>query len=54
MRESGIVADGPRRLAAGEAAEATGEQPRPTWLARLLAALLLGGRRPDQRLWFRR
>jgi hypothetical protein len=54
MRKSGIVADGPRRLAAGEAAEATGEQPRPTLIARLLAALMLGGGRPDQRLWFRR
>jgi hypothetical protein len=54
MRESGIVADGARRLAAGEAAEATAEQPRPTRLARLLAALMLGGGRPDRRLWFRR
>jgi hypothetical protein len=54
MRDSGIVADGPRRLAAGEAAEATGQQPAKTWLGRLAAALASWPAPPDRRLWFRR
>ena len=54
MRENRIVADGPRRLAAGEAAEANPPAAPPSRLERILAALMLGGRKPDQRLWFRR
>jgi hypothetical protein len=50
MRNNGIVADGHRRLKAGEAAEAgTPDEPARSWLQRILALLPWG--RPDSRLF---
>jgi hypothetical protein len=43
MRKSGIVADGRRRLDAGEG------KPPPSWIWRVLA--ILGIHKPDRRLF---